>query len=71
MGDERFQLSVGAKCPICELGKGLTEISAIELALAGFENYEFLHCPICGANFIKRKDDSLWQRFTYQAPEFS
>jgi len=54
-------LRVGELCLKCELGRGLREIDTFELMLTGWDNYEFLHCDICGANFVHsttRKKDS-------------
>lgn len=63
MGDlleHYLALGIGCKCPKCELGKGLRASSAIEVGLTGWEAYEFLHCPICGAYFAGRGGDFVY-----------
>lgn len=47
-------LRIGDPCPNCDLGKGLRASSAIELGLTGWEEYTFLHCPICGITYVGR-----------------
>ena len=61
-------LSIGDICPKCELGKGLKESSAFQIGLTGWENYEFLHCPICGANFVGK--NGSWAYLEYHSPDF-
>ena len=59
-------LKSGSPCPKCELGKGLRDITPIEIGLTGLENYVFLHCDICGANFVGK--NGMWNYLSYQAP---
>lgn len=67
--EKTYMLGIGARCPKCQLGKGLREVPPIELGLTGFENYKILHCDICGANFVKKKAALLWKDMPYQAPK--
>jgi len=69
--DKKYMLGIGGKCPKCQLGKGLREIAPIELSLTGMENYTFLHCNTCGANFVRRRAAILWEYMNYQAPDLS
>ena len=61
--EEFFKLKVGDSCLKCNLGKGLREVSVIELFLTGWENYEFLHCDTCGANFVGRDGDWMYMKY--------
>jgi len=59
LNEEFENLKVGSRCPKCELGKqGLEKTEAFKLGLSGWENYDFLHCPICGAFFVGK--DNHW-----------
>ena len=62
-------LEIGSDCPKCELGKGLEESSPIEIMLSGWENYDFLHCPICGQTYVGRSGD--WIPMDYRPPELN
>jgi hypothetical protein len=64
---DEIKLKVGDPCPKCELGKGVRESSAFELMLTGWENYEFLHCDTCGANFVGKGGEFHYMQ--YQIPK--
>ena len=69
MPDVEYMLGIGGECPKCQLGKGLREIGPIEIGLTGFDNYQMLHCDVCGANFVKRYTALLWHYMSYMAPK--
>ena len=50
MGEE-YILDTGDKCPKCEMGEGLRDLEPLSIGITGWENYRFLHCDICGANY--------------------
>jgi hypothetical protein len=53
-------LEVGDGCPKCKLGKGLRGASPLECGWTGWDNYEFLHCDICGAYFCGNGADFIY-----------
>ncbi len=63
---ELLNLGVKSPCPKCNLGKGLREIDVFELALTGWDNYNFLHCDTCGAIFVGHGDKYTYMK--YQIP---
>lgn len=50
-----LELKIGDSCPNCNLGKGLRASSPIEFGLTGWEDYHFLHCPVCGITYVGHK----------------
>lgn len=52
-----YRLKIGSPCPKCELAKGLETSSSIDLGLTGWENYDFLHCPVCGAFYAGKNGE--------------
>ncbi len=54
-------------CPKCNMGKGLREANVLELGWTGWENYEFLHCDICGAYYVGKEADFVYLRYA-QSP---
>lgn len=64
MEEHYSALEAGVPCPKCELGKGLRASSAFEIGLTGWEKYVFLHCDLCGANFVGRGGE--WHYMRYQ-----
>ena len=62
----QYALKEKSNCPKCNLGDGLRLISAIEIGLTGWEHYEFLHCNVCGANFVGRS--GAWKYLAVHSP---
>lgn len=60
-----YGLDEGVTCPICELGKGLRKMHPIDLGLTGWENYEMLHCDICGVTYVGKGGE--WKRIDVRA----
>jgi len=57
---ERYTLKKNSPCPKCGLGKGLREAYPLELGWTGWDNYDFLHCDVCGAYFCGKGTDMMY-----------